>query len=196
MAASGSLCVMAAHPFLLLHAASTCARAGAAAVCRLHSKINSSSKNGALITFRQATRTRTHGRTDGRQRTARTHAVSKCSHRCCSRTAYVVVVAVLAVWYLIPFYFILFTPFVGGCRPHAVLKQPMKFVAGCVLKVSRWLSTKQDTKFNCHLPTVSVFFVCISVCVCNVASAACGAQAKFNVLCRQTIDEGSEPAAH
>lgn len=64
MAASGSLCVMAAHPFLL-QAASTGARppdAAAAAVCRLHSKINSSSKNGALITFRQATRTRTDGR--------------------------------------------------------------------------------------------------------------------------------------
>lgn len=62
MAASGSLCVMAAHPFLL-QAASTGARSpDAAAVCRLHSKINSSSKNGALITFRQATRTRTDGR--------------------------------------------------------------------------------------------------------------------------------------
>lgn len=62
MAASGSLCVMAAHPFLL-QAASTGARApDAAAVCRLHSKINSTSKNGALITFRQATRTRTGGR--------------------------------------------------------------------------------------------------------------------------------------
>lgn len=62
MAASGSLCVMAAHPFLL-QAASTGARApDAAAVCRLHSEINSSSKNGALITFCQATRTRTDGR--------------------------------------------------------------------------------------------------------------------------------------
>lgn len=72
MAASGSLCVMAAHPFLL-HVASTGAHApDAAAVCRLHSKINSSSKNGALITFRQATRTRTDGRTDGKGRQGRT----------------------------------------------------------------------------------------------------------------------------
>lgn len=35
MAASGSLCVMAAHPFLLLHAASTGARACAAALLLL-----------------------------------------------------------------------------------------------------------------------------------------------------------------
>lgn len=69
MAASGSLCVMAAHPFLL-HAASTgaCAAAASAsaAVCRLHSKINSSSKNGALITFRLATRTRRRTPKDGK----------------------------------------------------------------------------------------------------------------------------------
>lgn len=65
MAASGSLCVMVAHPFLL-HAASTGACAAAATVCRLHSKINSSSKNGALITFRQATRTRRRTPKDGK----------------------------------------------------------------------------------------------------------------------------------
>lgn len=105
----------------------------------------------------------------------------------------------LAVWYLIPFYFILFTPFVGGCRPHAVLKQPMKFVAGCVLKVSRWLSTQQEHKIqltSADCESILCMHVSVSVCVCNVATAACGAQAKFNVLCRQTIDEGSEPVAH
>lgn len=109
---------------------------------------------------------------------------------CC----FVVVVVLAAVWYLIPFYFILFTPFVDGCRPHAVLKQPMKFVAGCGLKVSRWLSTKQEHKIQLTCADSE----CVYLYVCNVATAtvACGAQAKFNVLCRQTIDESSVPATH
>lgn len=156
MAASGSLCVMAAHPFLL-HAAA------ASALCRLHSKINSSSKNGALITFQQAARTSRWSP----ERTARTHAVSKCSPRCCSPSSLLLLLFVLLLLGIL-FHFISFY------LPHAVLKQPMKFVAGCVLKVSCWLSTKQE-------PKTQQTCVLVSMCVCRDCRMW-QLQSKFNVL--------------
>lgn len=70
----------------------------------------------------------------------------------------------------------------------------MKFVAGCGLKVSRWLSTKQEHKIQLTCADSVCLFVCVRVCVC-VQRRDCRMWRTGQVQCPLSTDDRRELCA-